>query len=224
MSTTTDHPRARIVALTLGNLADALLLSWSRNYGIPECLSDVTAHDTYTRIVAERQLQEAGVDVFWNDLVCTSATQAAEAVRKVADRGVDLEALYGPNYAALLGLIEGCVLMGSAEIAALGYQLTGRRYDDDYRTVLQFAKAAGVSRLLHIVESDLNVACHKREILSPAALQRHLLGVRAIELTAAYYVLKGASVNMPESFELGLTAPHARLPLPRRAQVVGLLQ
>jgi hypothetical protein len=128
-------------------------------------------------------------------------------VLAVAEAGVDLEALYGPNYQALLGILEGAVLMGSSEIAALGYQLIGMTYSQDYDAAYGYAREAGVEPMLDRFLSDVQVACHKRELLSPSALQRHLLGVRAIELTACYYVLKGAGVDMPEDFEVRLTKP-----------------
>lgn len=206
MTMTTDHPRARIVAITLGHLADVLLTEWSREYGIPESLSDICQYDTFTKIVAERTLHEAGVDVFWNDLVCSTKEQAAAAVGAVADRGVDLEALYGPNYAAILGVIEGCVLMDSAQVAALGYQMQGG-YSTDYATVYELARIAGVEPKLDRVLSDIQYAAHKNTVHSPAGIQRHLMGVRAAELTAAYYVLKGEGVVMNEDFELRLTRP-----------------
>src|SRR5687768_8390655 len=120
---TTDHPRARIAALTLSQVSVVLASDWRKDYGIPEVLADVTTHGTFTRIVCERALSEAGVDVFWNDLVCSSPVQAASAVKGVADRGIDLEALYGPNFDALLGVIQGCILMDSAQLASLGHQL-----------------------------------------------------------------------------------------------------
>ena len=116
----TDHPRARIVAMTLGHAADVLASDWRRGgYGVPEVLADVTTHDTFTRILCERALSEAGVDVFWNDLVCSTPKQAGDAVRAVAERGIDFEALYGPNYEALLGVLQGCILMDSGQLASL---------------------------------------------------------------------------------------------------------
>jgi hypothetical protein len=162
---------------------------WRKDYGIPEVLADVTAHDTFTRILCERALSEAGVDVFWNDLVCSSPSQAASAVAAVADRGIDLEALYGENYEALLGVIQGCVLMDSGQLASLGYQLSGRSYSTDFDTVYALARMEGCEPMLDRVLSDVQVACHKPHLDSQARMDRHLKGVRAAELTAAYYVL-----------------------------------
>jgi hypothetical protein len=198
---TTDHPRARIVALTLSQVSEVLASEWRKDYGIPEALADVTAHDTFTRILCERALSEAGVDVFWNDLVCSSPVQAAAAVAAVADRGIDLEALYGENCEALLGVIQGCVLMDSSQLASLGYQLSGRSFSTDFDTVYALARMEGCEPMLDRVLSDVQVACHKAHLDSQARMDRHLKGVRAAELTAAYYVLKGVGVVMDEGLE-----------------------
>jgi hypothetical protein len=216
---TTDHPRARIVALTLSQVSDVLASEWRKDYGIPEVLADVTAHDTFTRIVCERALSEAGVDVFWNDLVCSSPVQAASAVKGVADRGIDLEALYGENFDALLGVVQGCILMDSAQLASLGNQLVGRSYSTDWTVVHTLARMQDCERLLDRVLSDVQVACHKDGLGSQASMERHLKGVRAAELTAAYYVLKGEGVVLDEGLEQRLTAPMRAYLFPREPKL-----
>jgi hypothetical protein len=216
---TTKHPRARIVRVTLSQVSDVLASEWRKDYGIPEVLADVTAYDTFTRIVCERALSEAGVDVFWNDLVCSSPVQAAAAVAAVADRGIDLEALYGENHEALLGVIQGCVLMDSGQLASLGYQLSGRSYSTDFDTVYALARMEGCEPMLDRVLSDVQVACHKPHLDSQARMDRHLKGVRAAELTAAYYVLKGAGVVMDEGLEHRLTAPMRAYLFPREPRL-----
>jgi hypothetical protein len=216
---TTDHPRARIVATTLNQVSDVLASEWRKDYGIPEVLADVTAHDTFTRIVCERALSEAGVDVFWNDLVCSSPAQAASAVKGVADRGIDLDLLYGENFDALLGVIQGCILMDSAQLVALGSQLIGRSYSTDWDTVHVLARMEGVEPMLDRVLSDVQVACHKDRLNSQASMERHLKGVRAAELTAAYYVLKGAGVVLDEGLEYRLTAPMRAYLFPREPRL-----
>lgn len=205
--TATDHPRARIVALTLTNVSELLAKHWSKDFGIPEVLADLTTHDIFTRIIAERVLSEAGVDVFWNDLVCSTPAQASTAVRSVAERGVDLEAIYGPDYEAILGVIQGCILMDAAQLGSLGYQLEGRTFSSDYSMVRELARLNDAERILDRVLSDVQVACHKASLDSQAAMERHLRGVRAAELTAAYYVLHGAAVVMDEGLQRRLTAP-----------------
>jgi hypothetical protein len=216
---TTGHPRARIVAETLHKVVAVLVTDWSRTYGIPEALADVTRDDPFTRIVAERALSEAGVDVFWNDLVCSSPVQAAAAVAAVADRGIDLELLYGENFEALLGVIQGCVLMDSSQLASLGYQVSGRSYSTDFDTVYALARMEGCEPMLDRVLSDVQVACHKDRLNSQASMDRHLNGVRAAELTAAYYVLKGAGVVMDEGLEYRLTAPMRAYLFPREPRL-----
>jgi hypothetical protein len=216
---TTQDPRARIVAETLHKVVAVLITDWTKTYGIPEALADVTRDDPFTRLVAERALSEAGVDVFWNDLVCSSPVQAAAAVAAVTDRGIDLEALYGENYETLWGVIQFCVLMDSGQLASLGYQLTGRSYSTDFDTVYALARMEGCEPMLDRVLSDVQVACHKDRLSSQTSMERHLKGVRAAELTAAYYVLKGAGVVLDEGLEYRLTAPMRAYLFPREPRL-----
>jgi hypothetical protein len=50
-------------------------------------------------------------------------------------------------------------------------------------------------------------------------MERHLKGVRAAELTAAYYVLKGAGVVLDEGLEYRLTAPMRAYLFPREPRL-----
>lgn len=206
MTTATDHPRARITALTLQNVAEVLATSWTPEYGVVEVLHDITAHDTFTRIVCERHLQESGIDVFWNDLVCSSAAQASASVAAVAGGGVNLEALYGPSFEAILGIIQAAVFMDAGQVASVGYQMQGYG-NGDYARCHVLAREHGGERTMDRVLSDVQVAAHKASVTTPASLQRHLKGVRALELTAAYYVLLGVHAVMDDEFVERLTRP-----------------
>jgi hypothetical protein len=109
--------------------------------------------------------------------------------------------------------------MDAGQIASLGYQLSGRSYSTDWDTVHALARMAGVEPMLDRVLSDVQVACHKPHLDSQSRMDRHLKGVRAAELTAAYYVLKGAGVVLDEGLEYRLTAPMRAYLFPREPRL-----
>jgi hypothetical protein len=108
--------------------------------------------------------------------------------------------------------------MDSSQLASLGHQLVGRSYSTDWDTVHTLARMEGVEPMLDRVLSDVQVACHK-EYQTMTSMERHLKGVRAAELTAAYYVLKGAGVVMDEGLEYRLTAPMRAYLFPREPRL-----
>lgn len=190
--TTTDHPLARNAVLTLRKIA-ALL--HAKDIDLPEAVAEVTDHDTLTRIVVERVLMQAGLDVWWSDLVCTDHVQAAAEVAVVADRGVDLEQLYGFNWEPIVGIIKAGVLMDSVQIGAMSAQLHGDTYGRLYADACADAQAAGAQGLFIRVTSDVMSASHPDVSLSPSAHIRFLHGVRVLELAAAWYVLDGVGAD-----------------------------
>jgi hypothetical protein len=192
-------------------VAEVLQTSWSPTFGVIEALYDVTRYDLMTRIVCERHLMESGIDVFWNDLVCSTKEQAFAAVSAVAGNGVNLEALYGPSYDAILGILQWSVRMTADDIAALGYQLGGYG-SGDYDKAYIIARNMNCERLMDRVLSDVEVASVKASVASPSHVQRHLRGVRAIEMSAMYHVLVGAGITSESGdyvwdFMLRLTQP-----------------
>lgn len=201
MMATTDHPLARNVALTLDEASRVLLSSWSKDRGIPEVIAGLTEHDSLTRIVAERALVQAGIDVWWNDLLCRDAASASAAVGLVAARGVDLKSIYGENFEAIVGILRAGILMDSTAIADMADQLQGDAYHRLYEHAFEHARAVGVERHLERVLSDVLFSCQKDASMTPAGHVRFLHGARVLELAAAFYVLDGAGHTMPALLE-----------------------
>lgn len=192
---TSDHPIARNVERELRFAADLLRTNYARpgrrssGYGVPEAVAEVTERQTLHRIIAERVLSENGVDLWWSDLVCVTAEDAATAVLAVAARGVDLEAVYGRDWQAVVGLLQAATHMDERQLCLLGYRLSG---GDGYSTLYEeahvYALAHDRAALLDRVLSDVMFAGARGDA-SPASLHRRLMGVRVLELAAAYYVL-----------------------------------
>lgn len=195
--TTTAHPLARDAEETLRHVAHLLFQFWGtrrggvEKFGLPEAILEATQHDPLTRIVAQRALVSAGVDVWWNDLLCTSALEAQAAVLGVASTGVDLEELYGPNYEPIVGILKAAVLMDAQRLGACGHQLIGTGFSRLFDEAFEAARAYDCDALMSRVLSDVLFACHKDGSTTPAAHERLLHGARVLELAAAWYVLDG---------------------------------
>ena len=92
------------------------------------------------------------------------------------------------------------------QVAALSVHV-GHSHESDYLKVKALAAEAGREAMLERVLTDVQLSGHRSMVFSPSHLQRHLLGVRALELAAAYYVLVGADADMDEAFGLRLLEP-----------------
>lgn len=196
MSGTTDHPLARNAVETLNDVSLLLAKRWEAGvFGVPEAVAEVTKQDTLTRIIVERALTEAGIDVWWNDLLCRTAVQAANAVFQVRQNGVDLVQLYGRNWDPIVGILKAAVTMDSRQLSACGYQLQGDAYSVLYANAFEQARVMSAEQMMQRVLSDVLFACHKDTVTTPAAHERLLHGARVLELAAAWYVLDGEGMT-----------------------------
>jgi hypothetical protein len=155
-------------------------------FGVPEAIKAATKDKLAEGVVAERALVNAGVDVWWSDLLCIDGDDAAATLRAVLP--IDAEALYGEQHEAVLGLIRAASMLSKEQLNGISNMIhtPERRLFDD-ATVL----AAGMHRgkLLQNVCDDVHFAT-AHYATTPAGVQRRLWGIRGLELVGAYYVLR----------------------------------
>lgn len=152
------------------------------------------ASDPLARIVAERALAAAGFDEVWYLTQAPTSQSAFDGMRAVAYAGIDLTQHYGPNAAALMGILRAAIECSEHQVRSVGYQLRGFE-DDIFGKAFTLADALGVGGMLAHVCSDVHFAADAGKgeaVTAPGARIVHLKGVRGFELAAAYYVLEGA--------------------------------
>jgi hypothetical protein len=157
------------------------------HYGVPEAIRDCTDEGELAEgVIAERALVNAGVDVWWSDLLCIDGDDAAATLRAVLP--IDPEALYGEQHEAVLGLIRAASMLSKEQLNGISNMIhTPERRLFDEATVL----AAGMHRgkLLQNVCDDVHFAT-AHYATTPAGVDRRLWGIRGLELVGAYYVLR----------------------------------
>jgi hypothetical protein len=117
MTTTLKHPMIREAERIIADAADLLEKHYHRDYprfGIPEAMA---RDERPERVVAERALVNAGLDVWWSELLCIDGPDAAARMREVLP--LKAESLYGPNAEAILGLLSACGRIDAAHLNGL---------------------------------------------------------------------------------------------------------
>jgi hypothetical protein len=152
------------------------------------------------RVVAERALVNAGLDVWWSELLCIDGTDAAERMRAVLP--LKAEALYGPNAEAILGLLSACGRIDAAHLNGLA-NLVHRAEWELFAEAGEYARYYGREALLQQVCEDVHYAT-AHYATTPAGVERRLRGIRALECTAAMLVLRDV---LPPEMKNTLSAP-----------------
>jgi hypothetical protein len=153
--------------------------------GVPEAVEAASSGDLLARVVAERALVNAGIDVWWSDLLCVDGEDAASTVRSVLP--IDPEQLYGDNWEAVLGLLKAATALSAAQLNGIGNLVDGatwRLFDECYAV----ATGAGRERLLMHVCEDVHFAT-AHYATTPAGVQRRLRSIRGLECVAVMLVL-----------------------------------
>lgn len=190
---TTTHELAEAAQKLILDASELLLHEVARD--IPAATAAAST-DELARIVSERVLTQHGYDITAVLLDPPTPRQAYESLQAIASEGIDLEAIYGPNYAAILGILRAGVECSEGQVRTVAYQLRGFE-DHMFGDVFVQADVLGVGGLLANVCSDIHFACDagKRDMTAAGARILHLKGVRGFELAGAYYVLQGAGWN-----------------------------
>lgn len=186
----TTHP---IVACARTVLADAAELlegeGFSRRdgarYGVPEAVSEAAgSHARDVRVLAERALMVAGIDVWWSDLICRDGDEAAAHIRAVDVNPLEL---YGPEWPAVLGLLRAVSLASAYQVGQVATQV-GTSEWELFDNLAVVALELGRGRLFQAVSDDVQFSA-PHHITSPAGVTRRLRGMRGFELVGAAYVL-----------------------------------
>jgi hypothetical protein len=189
MTTTLKHPMIREAEQVIIVAARMLENDYSRedHFGIPEAVEAVASvMNMPVRVVAERALVNAGLDVWWSELLCIDGTDAAERMR--ATLPLDAESLYGPNAEAILGLLSACGRIDAAHLNGLA-NLVHQHEWELFTDACLMASAYNRGELLQQVCEDVHYAT-AHYATTPAGVERRLRGIRALECTAAMLVLR----------------------------------
>jgi hypothetical protein len=200
MTTTLKHPMIREAERIIADAADLLEKHYHRDYprfGIPEAMA---CDERPERVVAERALVNAGLDVWWSELLCIDGADAAARMREVLP--LKAEALYGPNAEAILGLLSACGRIDAAHLNGLA-NLVHKEQWELFTDACLMADAYGRTELLMQVCEDVHFAT-AHYATTPAGVERRLRGIRALECTAAMLVLRDV---LSSEMKNNLTAP-----------------
>jgi hypothetical protein len=189
MTTTLKHPMIREAEQVILQAADMVAQCFDRagHFGIPEAVAATAATlPEPVRVVAERALVNAGLDVWWSELLCIDGADAAERMRAVLP--IKATELYGPNAEAILGLLSACGRIDAAHLNGLA-NLVHRAEWELFADACIMADAYGRTELLMQVCEDVHFAT-AHYATTPAGVERRLRGIRALECTAAMLVLR----------------------------------
>jgi hypothetical protein len=137
-------------------------------------------------VVAERQCTHRGLDVWWNDLVCMDAEDAATELREVV--AIDPAALYGEMWEANLGLLILAASVTPAQINGLS-NMMHRAQDDAFIDCLELARSCDREQIVKALCEDVHFATDFYAS-TPAGVRRRLRGIRALECVAVHHVLR----------------------------------
>jgi hypothetical protein len=188
---TTEHPivlAAERVILQAAELLEGEGFSRKEGarYGVPEAIAESAGDDTVARVVAERALILAGIDVWWSDLLCIDGDDAAETLR--AASFIDPEEVYGPMWEAILGLLKACDMLSFDQLNGIA-NVTSKVEWDLYVQCAELAQSLGRGPLFLQVCEDVHFAT-AHYASTPAGVTRRLRGIRGLECIAALYVLR----------------------------------
>jgi hypothetical protein len=190
--TTTEHPIVEQAERILREAADLVALKWqrcttlARGYGIPEALTEAARGDRAALVIAERQCNHAGLDVWWNDLVCSDGYTASGELEAVA--AIDPEQLYGHMWEANLGLIMLASTVTPEQINGLANMMSSAQ-SDAFIDCMELARSVDRQRVLLNLCNDVHFATGYYAT-TPAGVARRLKGIRALECVAAHHVLQ----------------------------------
>jgi hypothetical protein len=190
--TTTKHPTIEKAEAIIRRASELLEDKWHRStehdrgYGIGDALIEAASGDRVPLVVAERQLAHHELDVWWNDLVCSDAVEAAEETAAVAD--IDPAHLYGSMWEANVGLLVLAGTVSKDQLNQLGNVLT-REASDAFIDACQLAVSLDRDRQLRYLCEDVHYAT-AHYATTPAGVRRRLRGIRALECVAAHHVLR----------------------------------
>lgn len=208
---TTQHPYAQAAEDVLTTAAQLVHDKWQRRdeghkpYGIPEALAE--AGEGVPLVIAERQCVTYGLDVWWNDLLCLDGDDAAEELLKLT--GIQPDELYGHMWEANLGLLALATSVSAAHLNGLSNVYTAQQAEA-YTDCLIMADTLGRAKLLSNLCEDIHFSVAHVEG-TPAAVNRRLKGIRALECVAAHHVLYDV---LPLSMKQILCGPVAKMLLP----------
>lgn len=193
MTTTQQDAYITQAEQVIDHASDLLGIKWRRRgrvgdapgYGVPEALREAAGPNVVAAVIAERQLVTHGIDVWWNDLLCQTRSEAAQQVR--AYRTIDPELIYGEMWHASLGLMSLASTLHNDMLNALGNLM-----HSEERAALaeawELARNVGREYLLMHLSEDIAFSC-PHESTTPAGVARRLSGLETLECVAAHHVL-----------------------------------
>lgn len=189
--TTTSNPTIDRAELILREAAVLVRAKWrkgttkGRGYGIPEAVREAARGDRVPMVVAERQCQVKGLDVWWNDLIIADGEEAALDLEDIAD--IDPAVLYGEMWEANVGLLVLCGILTKDQLNALGNVMT-RETSDLFVSCIEVAREHDRQNMLTWLCEDVHFSVG-HYATTPAGTYRRLRGIRALECVAAHHML-----------------------------------